>query len=82
MDEMTIGQARDNFSSVISRLRDGSISECVIKDRSTPVARIVPFTPKVEVAKRPFGIAREQPFLIDDELFDALDAEISAEFGL
>lgn len=82
MEEMTIGQARDGFSALIARLVDGSISECVIKNRSKPVARIVPITTTTQLSKRPFGIACEQPFLIDDNGFDALDAEIAEEFGL
>jgi antitoxin (DNA-binding transcriptional repressor) of toxin-antitoxin stability system len=82
MEEMTIGQARDGFSALIARLLDGSISECVIKNRSKPVARIVPITAEAEVAKRPFGIASAHPFLADDDVFDELDAEIAEEFGL
>ena len=57
MEEMTIGQARDGFSALIARLLDGSVSECVIKNRSKPVARIVPIAPVVQATKRPFGIA-------------------------
>jgi antitoxin (DNA-binding transcriptional repressor) of toxin-antitoxin stability system len=82
MEEMTIGQARDGFSAHIARLLDGSVSEYVIKNRSTPVARIVPIMPKAEAAKRPFGIASSCPFLADDDGFDALDAEIAEDFGL
>ncbi len=82
MEEMTIGQARDGFSALIARLLDGSISECVIKNRSKPVARIVPITPEAKAAKRVFGIASACPFLTDDDGFDALDAEIAEDFGL
>ena len=82
MEEMTIGQARDGFSALIARLLDGSISECIIKNRSKPVARIVPITPAVQATKRPFGIARACPFLTDDDGFDALDAEIAEDFDL
>ena len=82
MEEMTIGQARDGFSALIARLLDGSVSECIIKNRSKPVARIVPITPVVQATKRPFGIASACPFLTDDDGFDALDAEIAEDFGL
>ena len=82
MEEMTIGQARDGFSALIARLLDGSVSEFVIKNRSTPVARIVPIEPSAQAIKRPFGIASARPFLADDDGFDALDAEIAEEFGL
>lgn len=82
MEEMTIGQARDGFSALIARLLDGSVSECIIKNRSKPVARIVPITPVVQTAKRPFGIASSYPLLTDDDGFDTLDAEIAGDFGL
>lgn len=82
MEEMTIGQARNHFSALIARLMDGSISECIIRNRSTPVARITPFEASSQEAKRTFGIARDNPFLTDDDGFDALDTEIADEFGL
>lgn len=80
MAEMTIGQARDSFSTLIANLLNGTVQEYVIKNRNTPVARIVPIVPSTE---RPygFGIARERPFLLDDDAFDALDEEIAEEFG-
>lgn len=82
MEEMTIGQARDNFSAIIANLLNGTISECLVKNRDTPVARIVPVAKTSTAEKRLFGIAKNNPFLIDDDIFDALDDEIAEEFGV
>ena len=79
---MTIGQARDNFSAIVAQLLSGTLSECLIKSRDTPVAKIVPVAQAATLQKRPFGIAADEPFLLDDEQFDALDAEVAEEFGL
>ena len=82
MEEMTIGQARDNFSALIANLLSGAVSEYVVKNRDTPVVRIVPVRPRAAAPARPFGIAQGNPFLLDDDAFDALDAEIADEFGV
>ena len=82
MREMMIGQARDNFSAIIASLSNGTSSECLIKNRNTPVARIVPVTTPSTQEKRTFGIAKDKPFLTEDAQFDAMDEEIAEEFGV
>ena len=82
MKEMTIGQARDSFSSLIANLLSGAVSEYVVKNRDTPVVRIIPYASQPERSARPFGVARNNPLLLDDAAFDALDAEIAEEFGV
>lgn len=79
MAEMTIGQARDSFSSLIANLLNGTVQEYVIKNRDTPVARIVPIASSAGRLAG-FGIARDSPFVMDDDIFDALDDEIAEEF--
>ena len=80
VQEMTIGQARDGFSALISALASGLASEFIIKKRDTPVARVVPIRESAKPARQ-FGIASGNPFLLDDEAFDAMDAEIANEMG-
>ena len=80
MAELTIGEARNSFSSLIADIVSGKASEHVIRKRDVVVAKIVP-ADKRESTKRPFGMFANDPLLIDDELFDLLDAEISEEFG-
>ena len=81
MAEITIGQARNNFSSLIANILSGVASDYVIKNRNTPVARIVPITAG-QATRRTFGIAKDDPFVLDDAVFDELDAEIAEDFGM
>lgn len=81
MAEVTIGQARDNLSAIIAELVNGTVDEYIIKNRSTPVVRMTRIEPE-NLEPRPFGLAKDDPLLLDDEAFDALDAEIAAEFGV
>ena len=81
MTEVTIGQTRNSFSAVIAELASGRTSEYLIKNHSAPLARIVPVEPE-PTAARTFGISKADPFVLDDGVFDALDAEIAEEFGV
>lgn len=81
MAELTIGEARNSFSSLIADLVAGRADEHVIRKRDVVVAKIVP-AGRREPASRPFGMFSDNPLLVDDELFDALDAEIAEEFGV
>ena len=79
--KLSIGDARDRFSSLVADVASGAVPEYVIMNRKKPVVKIVPF----ETARKParmFGIAKDSPFLIDEAAFDALDAEIADEFGM
>jgi antitoxin (DNA-binding transcriptional repressor) of toxin-antitoxin stability system len=80
MLEMTIGQARDNFSQLIKHLQEGSVDEYVIKNRERPVARILPVEeskPKIKL-----GLYDDDPGVIDYDAFDAMDEEIADLFGV
>ena len=81
MAELTIGEARNNFSALIADLMSSKAHEYVIKKRNVPVARIVAIDKK-ESGSRPFGLFRDDPLLVDDGLFDSLDIEIAEEFGV
>ena len=81
MAELTIGEARNNFSSLISDIASGKATEHVIRRRDVVVAKIVPADVK-ESTVRPFGMFKDEPLLVDDDLFDELDAEIAEEFGV
>lgn len=81
MAEMTIAQARNGFSSIVADLVSGREKEHVIKKRGVVVARIVP-AGQPEEKKRVFGAYKDDPMLIDDDLFDTLDGEIAEEFGV
>lgn len=81
MAELTIGEARNRFSSLIADIVSGRATEHVIKKRDVVVAKIVP-ADVAEPATRPFGMFRDDPLLMDDDIFDELDAEIADEFGV
>lgn len=80
MSCMTIAKTRDNLSSIVSSIERGEISEHLIKNRDRVVAKIVPLV-STEGPRVLIGIAKDDPeFQIDDELFDALDDEVSEMF--
>ena len=81
MAELTIGEARNNFSSLISDIVSGRATEHVIRKRDGVVAKIVPADAR-ESTVRPFGMFADEPLLVDDSLFDDLDDEIAEEFGV
>lgn len=81
MAELTIGEARNNFSSLIADIVNGRATEHVIRKRDVAVAKIVPVSEEESTA-RPFGIFKDEPLLVDDCLFDEFDAEIAEEFGV
>ncbi|MBQ9068092.1 MAG: hypothetical protein IJ131_03385 [Eggerthellaceae bacterium] len=80
MSEATLYDTRNNLSSVIDDLLSGKSKEHVIKRRETPVARIVPIEPAVDASKR-IGAFRDAPAMLDDDLFDAMDAQVAELFG-
>ena len=81
MAELTIGEARNNFSALIADIVEGKATEHIIRKRDHVVAKIVPADVK-EAAARPFGMFKDNPLLVDDSLFDELDAEVAEDFGV
>lgn len=81
MSEATIYETRNNLSAVVDDLLSGVTREHIIKRRDTPVARIVPIQPAVDVTKR-IGAFKDNPSLLDDELFDELDMQVADLFGI
>lgn len=79
MSSMTIAKTRDNLSSIVSGIETGRIPEHLIRNRNRVVARIVPVEGDVPAVNR-IGAAKDNPFLIDDDAFDAMDAEIADMF--
>lgn len=80
MSSMTIAKTRDSLSSIVAGIEQGSISEHLIRNRDRIVARILPVEPDVDVSKR-IGVSKDDPLLVDDDAFDAADAEIAEMFG-
>lgn len=80
MSSMTIAKTRDNLSSIVSGIEQGRVSEHLIRNRDRIVARILPVDEKAPVSQR-IGASKDDPFLVDDEAFDAMDAEVAAMFG-
>ena len=78
---MTIAKTRDSLSSIVAGIEQGSISEHLIRNRNRIVARILPVEPDVDVSKR-IGVSKDDPLLVDDDAFDAADAEIAEMFGV
>lgn len=79
--EVTISEGRDRFSSIIADIESGKFDSCIIKRRNTPVATITPLPDYKDVSKR-FGLLKDEPLLVDDDAFDAMDAEIAEMFGV
>lgn len=81
MNELTISEARDRFSSLIADLDAGRESEYVVKNRNVPVAKITAFHRENDVTKR-VGLFKDEPLLADDDWFDEADSEIAELFGV
>ena len=81
MSSMTIAKTRDSLSSIVSGIEQGRITEHLIMNRNRIVAKILPVGEPADTSKR-IGVSKHDPFLIDDEAFDAMDAEIAGMFGM
>lgn len=79
MSSMTIAKTRDNLSSIVAGIEQGSIPEHLIKNRDRVVARILPIERAVPASRR-IGAAKDRPFLVDDDAFDAMDDEVADLF--
>ena len=81
MSEAALKETKDNLSAYIDAILTGKEPYHVITKRSRPVARIVPLAQETDVSKR-IGLCKDDPrFAIDDEAFDAMDAEVAELFG-
>ena len=81
MSEAALHETKDNLSAYVSAILEGKEPYHTITKRSRPVARIVPIEQERDVSKR-IGLCKDDPrFDIDDEAFDAMDAEIAEMFG-
>ena len=81
MSEAALRETKDNLSAYIDAILTGKEPYHTITKRSRPVARIVPIEQGQDVSKR-LGLCKDDPrFAIDDEAFDAMDAEIAEMFG-
>ena len=80
MSNMDIAKAENNLSLTASNTSHELESEHLIRNRDRVVAKIVPAKEFVPVSAR-IGVAKNEPFLIDDDAFDAMDDEIAEMFG-
>ena len=78
--ETTVHDMKTNFSKYSARLLAGDYDEIIVKNRTVPTLRVTRYEEPKKVGLR-FGLARERGASpIDFDLFDALDAEIAADF--
>lgn len=82
MSEAALRETKDNLSAYVDAIVAGKEPYHVITKRARPVARIVPIEQERDVSKR-LGLCKDDPrFVIDDDAFDAMDAEIAEMFGV
>jgi prevent-host-death family protein len=75
MKSVNMHDAKNNLSSLVRELRDGSESEIIICLSGQPVARVVPVA---DAPRRQLGVDRGRITLAPD--FDAVNPEITALF--
>jgi prevent-host-death family protein len=71
---VNIHEAKRHFSRLVQSIRDGSEPEIVIAVGGKPVARLIPFSPRL----RPLGMDEGLVWVGDD--FDAGNEEIATLF--
>lgn len=76
--QVNVLEAKNNLSALLKLLEEGKEESIVIARNGKPVAKMVTYAP-VDVSKR-IGIAVGVLPPIDDDAFDAMDAEIEADF--
>ena len=78
--ETTVHDMKTHFSQYATQLRDGTYDEIIVKNRATPILRVLPYEQEPQGGLK-VGIARElgQP-LVDLDAFDAMDEEIREMF--
>ncbi len=87
MKYVSIVDAKEQLSDLIQLLQDPK-EEVYLTFNGKPIVKMTPVTEKLPLAeeklpnpnRRRFGIAKGK-FTFDDELFDALDAEILKSFS-
>ena len=76
----TVHDMKTNFSKYSAELLAGTYDEIIVKNRTVPTLRVTRYEEPPKTGLK-FGMARERGAApIDFELFDALDAEIAADF--
>ena len=78
--ETTVYDMKTNFSKYAAMLENGEVDEIIVKNRTVPKLRIVRYEEPRSGIK--LGVAKNKPWArnYDDDLFDALDEEILADF--
>ena len=86
MKYVSIVDAKEQLSDLIKFLHDNPHEEVYLTFNNKPIVKMTPITEdsslveeKTNPNRRRFGIAKGQ-FTFDDELFDALDADIDKMF--
>ena len=78
--ETTVHDMKTNFSKYSAALLAGECDEIIVKNRTVPTLRIVRYEEPRKTGLK-LGLAKaEGAAAMDFELFDALDAEIAADF--
>ena len=80
--ETTVHEMKTRFSQYSAALLDGTYDEIVVKNRTTPTLRILPYEPHDAAGLR-FGISRERGHraVSDDFDIDSGDEDIATLFG-
>ena len=80
--ETTIHDMKTRFSQYSAELLSGKYDEIVVKNRTTPTLRILPYVPRAAEGLK-FGISRERGHraVSDDWDIHSGDGEIAALFG-
>lgn len=78
--ETTVHDMKTHFSHYAEELLNGTYNEIVVKNRTKPTLRILPYTPPEQTGIK-FGVAKELGLpAADMDVFDALDSEIAEMF--
>lgn len=70
--------AKTQLSRLVEAVENGAESEIIIARNGKPAARLVPL--EKSVRRRRLGLAKDKYPPMDDEAFEALDAEVAALF--
>ncbi len=78
--ETTVHDMKTHFSQYAAELLDGTYGEIIVKNRTKPMLRILPYEPPAHGGLR-LDLAKELDLPpIDYDLFDALDADVLEMF--
>lgn len=78
--ETTVHDMKTHFSQYAEELLAGTYDEIVVKNRTRPTLRVLPYEPPEKTGLR-FDVGKELGLPeIDDDYFDELDAEVAEMF--